>query len=236
MARIPSTGRSARFERLLRECAGDDAARLAAPLAALIEQASDVRTPALEVHTVARDAAVPWPTRRIAALMLETWLARIDAGDLIAGDVNGQQFWLALFDLPPGELPREGYDPDAPFFAQLRRRLRRFGRIHRLALAARTSDRALSDFLRAARHECRLTLAPYLFTAGEVIERIEHDLRRSTGIRDPAKHGHFFAEALRAIEALPSLERAIVEHLGRDGVIRWASPSTSGTINSLVEH
>src|ERR1700682_5665097 len=230
MARIPVARRSARLERLLRECAGDDAARLVVPLAALIAHASYARPPALEAYALARDAAVPWPARRIAALLLETWLTRISAED-----IDEQRFWLALLDLSPDELQRQGYDPSASFFPQLLRRIRRFGRVHRLAFAARTSDRALRDFLHAARHECRLTLARYLFTAGEVIERIEHDLRRSTGIRDPAKHGHSLPEARRAMEALPSLEKAIVEHLGRDGVIRWASPRTSGAITSLVD-
>jgi hypothetical protein len=183
--------------------------------------------------------------------MLETWLAGTQATD-----AAGRRFWLALLDIPviaseakqsPAkltdrfaalamtELQREGYDPRDSFFPQLLRRIRRFGRIHRLALAAPPSDGALRDYLRSARRDCRLTLGRYLFSTDEVIERIEHDLRRSTGQRDPAKRGQFLPEAYRAIESLPAQERAIVEHLGRDAVIRWASPSTSAAINSLVE-
>jgi hypothetical protein len=233
MARIPVARRSARLERLLREGAGEDAVRLAQPLAALLANTSWADAAVLETHAVARDRAVPWPTRRVAALMLETWLART-----AESDAAWQRFWLQLLGLsehPAAELQREGYDPRQPFFPQLFRRVRRFARVHRLADSAKRSDRALHDYLRAARRDCRLTLARYLFSADEVIGRIEHDLRRSTGQRDPAKRGQFLPEAQRAIESLPSLERTIVEHLGRDAVIRWAAPSTSGAINSLVE-
>jgi hypothetical protein len=231
MQRIAIARRSTRVERLLRENAGDHAGVLVAPLTALVGQKSYVREPARAAEELARDRTVPWPLRRIAVLMLETLLSRIDAADR-----DERRYWLERLDLPGSdELAREGYRPGEPLETQLWRRLARMGRIHRLALIAGTSDRALRDFLRAAEHECRLTLARHLFSHSEVIARIEHDLRRSTGIRDPSHHGHFLDEAARAIEGLPALERRIVEHLGRKAVIRWASSSTPETINSMIE-
>jgi hypothetical protein len=231
MDRIAIARRSTRVERLLRESAGENAGVLVAPLTSLVSRKSYAREPATEVERLARDRAVPWPLRRIAVLMLETLLSRIEAGDRAE-----RRYWLDRLDLPDAaELAREGYRSGEPLELQLWRRLARMGRIHRLTLIAGTSDRALRDFLRAAEHECRLTLARHLFSHAEVIARIEHDVRRSTGIRDPSHHGHFLDEAARAIEGLPALERNIIEHLGKSAIIRWASSSTSETINSLVE-
>ena len=235
------------MERLLREDAGDNAGVLVAPLTALLTNKSYARSPALEIESIARDRSILWPLRRIAALMFETILSRIGADD-----PRERRFWLERLGMTdPDELAREGYRvakistkspakspaklTDEPLESQVWRRLARFGRIHRLTLIAGTSDRALRDFLRAARKECRLTFGRHLFSVKEIIARMEHDMLRSTGHRDPGHHGRFLDESVRTIEGLPAMERALVEHLGRNAILRWAAPSTSGTINSLVE-
>jgi hypothetical protein len=232
MPRTAPTPRFARVERLLREDAGDNAGVLAGPLSALLAGESYARPRALEAEAIARDASVHWPARRVAALIFETLLSRIDDN----GD-RERRYWIDRLGVTkdPAELAREGYRCDEPLAAQIWRRLARCGRIHRLTRAARTSDRALRDFLRAARSECRLTFGRQLWTADEVIARIEHDVRRSSGLRDIGQHGRFRDESARALNALPALERAIAEHLGRDAVIRWAAMSTTGVMNSLVE-
>lgn len=231
MERIAIARRSARVERLLRENAGDPAGVLAAPLTSLVTDKSYARELAKTIESIARDRAIPWPSRRIATLMFETLLARIGADD--AGE---RRYWLRrLGMIDPAELTRQGYNSKEPLAAQVWRRLARLGRVHRLTLIARTSDRALRDFLSAARKECRLTFGRDLWAVDDVIARIEHDVRRSTGNRDIGHHGRFLDEAVRGIEGLPAMERAIVEHLGRGAVIRWADASTTSTINSLVE-
>jgi hypothetical protein len=230
MERIPIARRSARIERLLGEDAGDAAGVLTAPLTALTGDPSYARKLALEVESIARDGATPWPVRRIAALLFETLLSRIDASD----DAE-RRFWLDRLGITnTDELARQGYVRGEPLETQVWRRLARFGRIHRLPLV-RGSDRALRDFLYAARTECRLTFSRFLWPADEVIARIESDMRRSTGVRDIANHGRFADESTHAINSLPALERAIVEHLGHNSVIRWAALSTQSTLNALVE-
>ena len=153
MERIAIARRSARVEQLLREDAGDSAGVLVAPLSALLTDKSYARPLAMDIESIARDRAVLWPVRRIAALMFETILSRIDAGES-----RERRFWLdrlGMTDLT--ELAREGYrvgrSTDEPLEAQVWRRLARFGRIHRLTLVAGRSDRALRDFLCAARKE-----------------------------------------------------------------------------------
>lgn len=236
MNRTADTRPATRVERLLREDAGDDAGVLIAPFLALLGEKSYARPGALEIESVARDRTVHWPARRVAALIFETLLSRI--GD---DDVRERRFWLQRLGLSradkdaKAELAREGYRSGEPLEAQVWRRLARCGHIHRLTLSARASDRALRDFLRAARSECRLTFARYLWTTEEVIARIEHDVRRSTGLRDIRRHGRYMDEAELAIEQLPAMERAIVEHLGRNATIRWAALSTTSVLNSLVE-
>jgi hypothetical protein len=232
MAATASTARAERAKRLLREEVGDAAEVLAGPLSALLATRFYARAPALEAEAIVRDGALAWPARRVAALILETLLARIaDA------DVAERRLWLDRLGVPDdaAELAREGYLPGEPMEQQLWRRLVRFGRVHRLVLSARPHERALRDFLRAARGECRLTLGRYLWSAAEVIERIEEDVRRSSGLNDIRHYGRFRAEAARAIEHLPAMERAIAEHLGRGAVVRWVAPWTSLAINSLVE-
>lgn len=216
---------------LHRVLAEHDAGLLAGPLAALLRDGRYDRRLALRIEALARDGAVAWPLRRIAALMLETALSRIGA----RGDEE-RRYWLGRLGMrDDDELAREGYSDAEPLTRQVWRRIARNRRIHRLALPAWRSERGLRDFLVAAGHECRLTFARYLFSTAEVIERIEHDVRRSTGQTDIGRYGHFHAESAHAREGLPALERAIIEHLAEDGTIRWAAPRTSQRINSLVE-
>src|SRR5215213_7451628 len=170
MERIAIARRSARVERLLREDAGDDAGVLATPLTALLNGKAYSRELAQELETLARAPKVMWPVRRIATLMFEALLARIPADD-----VREHRYWLhrlGIADLL--ELAREGYVSGEPLEEQVWRRLARLGRIHRLTLTGRTNDRALRDFLHAARTECRLTFARRLWGVDEIIRRIEH--------------------------------------------------------------
>jgi len=231
MERITTARRSARVERLLRENAGESAGVLVAPVTEVVSIACYARETAKAAEALARDGALDWPLRRIAALLFETVLFRIPASE-----GTERRYWLRRLGMTdPVELALQGYRSDEPLPAQVWRRLARLGRIHRLATAARTSDRALRDYLLAAGSECRLTFARHLWTIDEVIARIESSVRRSTGTSDINHHGRFRDEAARTTETLPALERAILEHLAKDSVIRWAALSTPETINALVE-
>src|SRR5947208_1975154 len=98
----------------------------------------------------------------------------------------------------------------------------------------------LASLVRDARYGRALplaieALARHLFSVDEIVARIEHDVRRSTGQRELRRYGHFVAESEHARGGLPAMERAIVEHLAEDGTIRWSTPRTPATINSLIE-
>jgi len=227
MERIPIARRSARVERLLREHAGGDAGLLTAPLSALLADPRYSRALALKIEALARDPAVSWPLRRIAALLFETALSR-------TADDAERAFWLERLGMTDAEdLQRQGYVAGRSLPRQVWRRLARMSRLHRLALD--NSDKSIRDYLHGADRECRLTFARYLFGMREIINRIERQVRRSAGRPDPGTYGQFTPESERAIANLPALERRLVEHLKHDAVIRWAALNTSTSINSLVE-
>src|SRR3954451_2111166 len=125
----PPPQRPARVPIVYRVLAAHDAGLLAAPLAALVRDARYGRALALEIAALARDGAVAWPLRRIAALMLETSLARISARS-----DDERRFWLDRFGMDDaGELARQGYSAIEPLTRQVWRRIARNRRIHRLA-------------------------------------------------------------------------------------------------------
>jgi len=214
MERIPIARRpSARVERLVRTHVGDHAV-LADLFEAFLAQRTYQRPLALAISDLARDRNEPWPVRRVATLMLENQLLRIR-------DRKEFAFWLRELGIDD--------EPDS-----LRARLQRLSRFHQRLPA----DAALSDFFHIARRETRLTLGRYIFGTDEVIARIEHNVRRSQGLRCRPDYGHTLVreEADHIVESLPPLEQAIVQHLGEEAVLRWASPITSTDINSLIEY
>lgn len=216
--------------RLLHEWGGDEAVVLSAALDALVGSGTYARELALEIESAARAKPASWPVRRLAALMLESALLRIPVSD-----TKERRFWIERLGMTDrDELRREGYAARTPIESQLWRRMERFDRIHRLL--ARANDVSLRDYVHASGPECRLTLGRYLFAVDEIIARIEHDLRRSEGIPVHHELGQFRGESAHMIFTLPAMERAIVEHLMRDSVIRWASPSTPQTIDALAAH
>jgi hypothetical protein len=110
--------------------------------------------------------------------------------------------------------------------------------VHEQIRGPRTALNAVCDFIQLARHDCKLPLARYLFTPGEVVQRILDQLRISRGVQDldmlaPA----FVPDELRhAIDLLPDYEARILKGLSRSSSIYWVAKDTSSEFNSLVEY
>src|SRR5262249_60401171 len=104
----------------------------------------------------------------------------------------------------------EGYSAKATevsrFARQLRRRLARSGPVLRPLRARSVPARAWRDFLHLARQECKLALARYLFSPEEVVERIQDQIRRSSGAERDFAYGRPYVgeETDRALARLPS--------------------------------
>lgn len=191
-----------------------------------------------------RGSGASWETRRLAALMLENQVLKLDPA-------NTEEFDLLLVQLGVKTSPGRGHDVDGSvlkegyttthlcrFVLEFRRRLERHRRVHQKLAGGQTSPGALRDFIDLSKFDCKITLARYLFTAEEVVERIVGQLRTTRGVpdldhREPA----YLPEATaRALDLLPRYEAEILRGLCRSPVIYWVSGATSSEINSLVEY
>lgn len=189
-----------------------------------------------------RGCAPSWPLRRLAALMLESQLLALPAGETgelglilraIADDpTSGLSF-------PPGRpVLAEGYrSAEWPAFgAELRARMGRHARVHRRLSGPETPREALLDFLDLARQESKLTLARYLFRPGEVVGRILEQVRTSRGVTEPPGWDSIRPEVELQLDRLPAYERAIISGLAEASKILWVDDGTDSRLNSLVEY
>lgn len=188
--------------------------------------------------------AASWSLRRVAIFMLENQSLKIPARNL--SDFDFLLTELKLKQLPgpnvalSSSLLKEGYTTTnlRKFIPEFRCKLQRLNYVHAQIEGWRTSEQAFVDFLDVARHECKLSLGRYLFTAGEVADKILDELRDTDGARDfdPVEGSLIAGEVRRAIERLPDFEAAILKRLYSSGRIYWVTEGVGSEINSLVEY
>ena len=192
---------------------------------------------------LARQRRLPWETRCLAVLMLEHYVLKLRPDNLAAFDYLLVELKLKApgveNKLSPSVL-KEGYSTTElrPFIDEFQRRLARLDRVHQKIGGRKTPAAALDQFVAASRSECKLTLARYLFTPEEVVDRIVRQLRITDGVKDLDVNQPRFieAETERALNALPNYEAAILRRLCEGPKIYWVSDATSSHINSLVEY
>ena len=192
---------------------------------------------------LARERRVPWETRSLAVLMLEHQVLKLQPDNLEAFDYLFAELKLKA----PGverkltaAVLKEGYSTTEfrPFINEFQRRLARLNRVHQTIRGRRTSPAALSEFIETSRSECKLTLARYVFTPEEVVDRIVRQIRITDGVKDIDidQARYIDAEMQRATAGLPEYEAAILRCLCEGPKIYWVSNATSSRINSLVEY
>ncbi len=185
-----------------------------------------------------------WQIRRLAVLMLEHQILKLDPDDLAEFD-----FLLDKLNLKqaPGltepvvrSVLREGYSTTdlLGFVVEFRRRLKRLNYVHDRISGRRTSAAAIRDFIGVSRRDCKLTLARYLFTPEEIVAEILRQLRITDGVKDlsAAHPDNIDDELKRALSVLPHFEGEILRRLCETANIYWVSETTSSEINSLVEY
>jgi hypothetical protein len=199
----------------------------------------------LKLFGLAKDGAeTSWSLRRLAILMLEHQILKIHPENLADFDFVFEQLNLKTVARDSARMPRsvlkEGYSTTEfrPFISEFRRKLQRHNRVHANIRGRKTSDAALGDFFDLARHDCKLSLARYLFTPTEVVDEILRHLRITDGARDLDSSQPLFveAEAERTLRDLPDFEAGIITKLCRQSRIFWVADETSAEINSLVEY
>src|SRR5262245_8588828 len=135
---------------------------------------------------------------------------------------------------------KEGYSTTDThqFIRQFLDKLARQRRVHDAVRGRSSPDTAFRDFIELSRHDCKLSLARYLFTPQEIVEEILSRLRVTDGARDldPSRPWFIDEEIARANGRLPGFEATILKTLCRTSKIYWPSGTTSSQINSLVEY
>jgi hypothetical protein len=175
--------------------------------------------------------------------MLEHQVLKLRTDDLNAFDYLFAELKLKApgveHKLSPAVL-KEGYSTTElrPFINEFQRRLARLNRVHRQIRGRKTSPAALDEFVEVSRSECKLTLARYLFTPEEVVDRIIRQIRFTDGVTDLdlTQERYITAEMERALSRLPNFEAAILRMLCQGPKTYWVSDATSSQINSLIEY
>ncbi|MFY9611558.1 MAG: hypothetical protein WAU45_23465 [Blastocatellia bacterium] len=199
----------------------------------------------LELLEIARGGrSFSWELRRLAILMLEHQILKLPPDDSSEFAFLFRELGITSADGVDGYVSeavlKEGYTTTrmADFVREFRLRLSRLNRVHLALRGNKTSIKALGDFIHASRIECKLSLARYVLTPAEVVDRITGQLIRSTGVRDRATIDQLQVgrEIDHCLERLPRFEFEIVRLLCEASVIYWVSDTTSAEINSMVEY
>jgi DUF971 family protein len=197
----------------------------------------------LKLISLAKDSSTPWETRRFATLLAEHQILKLRAGDLETFDA----IFAALNLKQPGleraitsAVLKEGYSTTElrGFISEFQRKLSRLNRVHRKLHGKKANDVGVREFIELSRRECKLTLARYLFTPEEIVDRVLKQVRVSEGVKDidVSQPRYVDTEIAHVLNRLPEFEARILRRLCEGTKIYWVGDETSSTINSLVEY
>jgi hypothetical protein len=197
----------------------------------------------LKLISVAKDSSTPWESRRFATLLAEHQILKLRADDLETFDA----IFVALNLKQPGlersittAVLKEGYSTTElrGFISEFQRKLSRLNRVHRKLHMKKANDVCVRELRELSRRECKLTLARYLFTPEEIVERVLQQVRVSEGVKDldVSQPRYLDAEIAHVLNRLPEYEASILRRLCESAKIYWVSDETSQAINSLVEY
>jgi len=207
------------------------------------EQQAAQKDVCLKLINLAGQASLSWEARCFAALLAEHQILKLHADDLETFDA----IFVALNLKQPGverdvnaSVLKEGYSTTElrGFVIEFQRRLSRLNRVHRTMHGKNSYADDVPEFTQLARRDCKLTLARYLFTPDEVVDRVLKQVRVSEGVRDidVAQERFVDVELSYVLNRLPEYEAGILERLSRNARVYWVADNTSSTINSLVEY
>ena len=179
-----------------------------------------------------------WELRLFATLMLANQCLRLMPGD--AEEFKFLFTKFGIFSLKRNRMIdgvlREGYTSTDfhAFVTQFHGNLNRLERIHRAIEGRITTPDALADFIAVSREPCKVSIARYLFTPGEIVDRILNQLNISSGVTSPLGDDSEL-EAQHYTRLLPDYEKGILQGLTASSRVYWVSERTSAEINSMIE-
>jgi DUF971 family protein len=189
---------------------------------------------------LARQRAVVWETRCLAVLMTEHQVLKLKPDDLETFDWLFTKLNLKSGGALKPSLLKDGYSTieQRRCINEFQQRLARLDRVHRKIRGTNTAEAALREFVTVSRSECKLTLARYLFTPEEVVDRIVKEIKTTDGVKDvDVTQPQFMdAETTHALQRLPDFEAGILRLLCAGQKIYWVGEKTSQRVNSLVEY
>lgn len=194
------------------------------------------------IEVLRQRAKIQWEIRRLAVLMLENQILKLQPDQLEDFDFLFTQLNLK----EPGikkklveSVLREGYTTTelSGFICEFRRRLARLSYVHQKINGFKTHPDALNDFVEISKRDCKLSLARYLFHPEDVVDQILRQLEITGGVKDLDDDASDLDDQLaRALKVLPRYEGTILKQLCKKSNIYWVSETTSSEINSLVEY
>lgn len=197
----------------------------------------------LKLFELVKDASLSWDVRRLAALMAEHQILKLQPDQLEEFDALFSELRLKRPGLHNALAPsvlREGYSTTElrVFIVEFRRRLARMERVHREIRGPKTSGNAIREFVELARRDCKLTLPRYLFAPDDVMREVLRQVTVTDGVRDVdvAQPRFIDAEIKHNLSMLPDYEAAILQRLCAGSKVYWVAENTSSAINSLVEY
>jgi hypothetical protein len=205
----------------------------------------------LKLFELGKNPSVSWDVRRLATLMAEHQILKLQPHQLDEFDGVFRELRLKQAGIRnpiAASVLREGYSTTdfRGFVVEFLRRLARNERVHRKLDAVRrsrglrkkSSDDAVREFIEHSRRDCKLTLARYLFTPDDVIREVLRHLTVTDGVRDvDVSQPRFIdAEIRHNLALLPDYEAGILQRLCAGSKVYWVTAGTSSTINSLVEY
>jgi len=190
--------------------------------------------------SLARQRRVKWEQRCLAVLMTEHQILKLQPDDLNAFDWLFGELNLKTAGALKPSLLKDGYSTTEPrqFTKEFQQRLARLNRVHRKINGTNTPAAALREFVAVSRDECKLTLARYLFTPEEVVDRIVKEIKTTDGVKDVDVMQPPFIDAQTAhvLQRLPDYEAGIARLLCAGQKTYWVGDNTSQRVNSLVEY
>ncbi|MDT4953625.1 MAG: hypothetical protein QOJ02_1763 [Acidobacteriota bacterium] len=196
------------------------------------------------IDVARRSTGVSWEIRRLSALMLENQVLKLspdrtDEFDFLLVQLGLKSAPGKSYEISDSVL-KEGYSTThlCHFILEFRRKLERLNRVHEKIAGARTSQRALQDFINLSKYDCKISIARYLFRPEEVVERIVRQVKTSRGVPDIDydQPSNVDDEVAHTLSLLPDYEAQILRGLYQSPIIYWVSDATSSEINSLVEY
>ena len=172
--------------------------------------------------------------------MAEHQILKLQPDDLETFDWLFTELNLKTREALKPSLLKDGYSTTElrTFIKEFQQRLARLDRVHRRIRGTNTSAAALRELVAVSRSECKLTLARYLFTPEEVVDRIVKEIEATDGVKDldVTQPPFMDAETAHALKRLPDFEAAILRLLCEGPKTYWVGERTSSRINSLVEY